>query len=286
MAAGVGPHPFAAIDWGAPWLAPWAAVGPPLAHKVVNEAVNGAAKLGAKGVLSPLAGEVGQGVHHAVEGATVHGALQSAATQHTPVRFVAQADLPDGMAYEQFIFTTRCVPTRDNLHDFFNGLVWTQFPHTKQRLNQLQAQVIAADGVQAVRGPLRDALTVFDENGAVLSAPPALWAALRARDWQALFGDLRPLWHEAHLVLFGHALLEKLVSPRKSMVAHVYQAPQAMKTIAKIDAWLAKNIEPQCWATKPFAPLPVLGVPGWWPANTEPLFYADAQVFRPPRSAH
>ena len=38
-------------------------------------------------------------------------------------------------------------------------------------------------------------------------------------------------------------------------------------------------------ATKPFTPLPVLGVPGWWPANQDPAFYDDATVFRPPRSA-
>lgn len=35
---------------------------------------------------------------------------------------------------------------------------------------------------------------------------------------------------------------------------------------------------------KPFAPLPVLGVPGWWAANAEPGFYADPAVFRAPRS--
>lgn len=256
MAAGLNSHPFAAIDWDAPWLTPWAAAGPSLAQQVTN----GAAR-----------------------GTTVHSALQTAATLHTPVRFVAQNDLPDGMAYEQFIFTTRSVPTRDNLHDFFNGLVWTRFPHTKQRLNQLQAQVIAAEGVQAVRGPLRDALTVFDENGAVLSAPPALWAALRRRDWQALFVDLRPLWNEAYLVLFGHALLEKLVSPRKSMVAHVYQAPIAINNIAKIDQWLAQSVDAQSWAAKPFTPLPVLGVPGWWPCNEALGFYDDVRVFRPPR---
>ena len=29
-----------------------------------------------------------------------------------------------------------------------------------------------------------------------------------------------------------------------------------------------------------FAPLPVLGVPGWWPANESPAFYDDATVFR------
>jgi len=201
------------------------------------------------------------------------------------VRFVPQSELPVGTAYEQYIFDTHRVPTRDNQHDFFNGLVWLHFPHTKRRLNQLQAQAIAADGVQAVRGPLRDALTVFDENGAVLSAPPALWAALRARDWQALFVDLRPLWREARLVLFGHALLEKLVSPRKTMVAHVYQAPIAINKIANLDAWLAQAVQPEPWAAKPFTPLPVLGVPGWWPANEVPGFYGDAQVFRPPRVA-
>ena len=30
-------------------------------------------------------------------------------------------------------------------------------------------------------------------------------------------------------------------------------------------------------------PLPVLGLPGWWPANEAPAFYADPQVFRPAR---
>jgi hypothetical protein len=33
-------------------------------------------------------------------------------------------------------------------------------------------------------------------------------------------------------------------------------------------------------ASKPFAHLPVLGVPGWWPGNEDPAFYADASVFR------
>ena len=195
-----------------------------------------------------------------------------------------QSDLPEGTAYEQHIFDTRCVPTRDNLHDFFNGLVWLHFPAAKRRLNALQAAEIARAGVGAVRGPLRDALTVFDENGALLQAPDALWQALRSRDWQRLFIDLRPLWGQARLVLVGHALMEKLVAPRKPMVAHVYQAPAAIESIANVDAWLAQEIQPQPWAAKPFSPLPVLGVPGWWPANEVPGFYADTQVFRLPRA--
>ena len=254
MAVGVS-HSFDAIDWSAPWLEPWRGLGPPIAQHVQEG------------------------------GGAVHQALQAAAPCGVPVGFVPQNELPEGTAYEQYIWDTRRVPTRDNLHDFFNGLVWLQFPLTKRRLNELQAQAIAADGVQAVRGPLRDALTVFDENGAVLQAPDVLWDALRARDWRALFVDLRPLWREARLVLFGHALLEKLVSPRKPMVAHVYQAPPAINSIAILDAWLAQALLPGPWAAKPFAPLPVLGVPGWWPANEAPGFYADAQIFRPLRVA-
>ena len=264
MAAGLAPPPpafFAAIDWAAPWMvAPWRALGEPLAHQVV----------------------------HNHPGAAVHAVLQQrAAPSGAAVTFVPQARLPAHTPYEQFIFDTRSVPTRDNLHDFFNGLVWLQFPHTKRRMNQLQAQAIAANGVGAVRGPLRDAITVFDENGALLQAPDALWQALRARDWQRLFVDLRPLWQGARLVLFGHALLEKLVAPRKSVVAHVHWAPEAIKTIAELDHWLASAVQPAAWAARPgpFVPLPVLGVPHWWAANADPGFYADARVFRPPRAS-
>ncbi len=236
------------IAWQAPWLEPWRAPGQAAARRVQ-------------------------------EGLAVHCALQAAAPA-APVRFVPQSDLPAGIAYEQFIFDTGAVPTRDNLHDFFNGLVWLRFPQAKRRLNQLQAQAIAAHGVGPVRGPLRDALTLFDENGAILQAPAPLWQALMARDWQRLFIDLRPLWQQAWLVLFGHALLEKLVFPRKPVTAHVYCAPLAIKSEAGLDAWLAQALQPAHLASKPFAPLPVLGVPGWWPENERVCFYDDPLVFR------
>lgn len=220
------------------------------------------------------------------QGAALSHAL--AAAGGCTVRFVPQADLPAGTAYEQFIFDTGCVPTRENLHDFFNGLCWLRFPLTKQRLNQLQAAEIAAAGVREVRGPLRDALTLFDENAALLQAPEPLWEALTARDWQRLFVTLRPLWAQARLVLFGHALLEKLVSPYKSITAHVLREPVPMALgddLAAWDAWLSSGLRAAQLAAKPFTPLPVLGVPGWWPANEAPGFYADATVFRPPRPA-
>lgn len=203
-----------------------------------------------------------------------------------PVRFVPQAELAAGLAYEQFIFDTGQVPTRENLHDRFNGLCWLRFPLTKRRLNQLQAAQIAAAGVGAVRGPVRDALTLFDENAALLQAPAPLWDALGERDWHRLFITLRPLWAQARLVLFGHALMEKLVTPYKSITAHVLHTPVPMSIgddAGAWDAWLARHLSAARLAAKPFTPLPVLGVPGWWTANEEPGFYADAAVFRAPR---
>lgn len=240
------------IDWSAPWFAAVADGG------LALESLNGAE-------VAPRLNALG----------------------HTPVRFVPQQALPDGVAYEQFIFDTAQVPTRDNLHDLFNGLVWHRFPLTKVGLNRRQAQAIAdLGGVGQVRGPVRDALTLFDENVALLQAPPALWAALRARDWQRLFVDARGLWQQARLVVFGHALMEKLVQPYKSITAHVltWAVPESLGAdLAAWDAWLAGELARQPLVPKPFTPLPVLGVPGWWPENEAPGFYADAGVFRPPR---
>jgi hypothetical protein len=215
--------------------------------------------------------------------ATAEALNAAPALDRAPVEFVPQSDLPAGVAYESYIFQSGRCPTREGLHDFFNGLVWLNFPQTKRRLNQLHVAQIAQTGIQPVRGPARDGLTVFDENAAFLQAPDALWDALAAKDWQRLFVDLRPLWAQAHLVLFGHALLEKLVSPRKPITAHVYRAHAAIHSVASLDAWMAADLSADKLAAKPFAHLPVLGVPGWWPANEVPGFYDDVSVFRPPK---
>lgn len=191
-----------------------------------------------------------------------------------PRRFMAQAELREsghpGEAYEAFIARTGCVPTRDNLHDAFNGLIWLAEPAIKTRLNALQAAAIWRDGVQARRGRLRDALTLFDENGACWpDCPPAIAAAWRRRDWRSMFIEHRALWAGSRPRLFGHALLEQLaIAPRKSLCAHVLLVDPL-------------SLDEADWAAKPFLPLPVLGVPGWWPANESPGFYDDPTVFRP-----
>ncbi|NVM91903.1 hypothetical protein FHT32_005585 [Variovorax sp. SG517] len=240
-----------AIDWAQPWLAPYRADGEAAARAVAH----------------------GDG--------SVATALQRIRQASAP-DFVRQEALPAGQAYEAHIFQTRTVPTRDNLHDFFNGLVWLAFPQAKRRLNELQAAEIARDGIGATRGALRDALTLFDENGALLDAPPALWRALAARDWHTLFVGQRGLWREARLLLFGHALLEKLVTPRKPITAHVLLPVHGETGPAALDdARVAAALDPLRLEHKPFVPLPVLGVPGWCRDNEAARFYDDPQVFRP-----
>ncbi len=206
-------------------------------------------------------------------------------------RFVSQEALAATEPYEAHIHRTGTVPTRDNLHDFFNGLVWLRFPQAKRRLNELQAAELAQRGVGPTRGPVRDALTLFDENGAVFEAPPALWEALLARDWQRLFIGERALWEQARLLVFGHALMEKLLTGRKDATAHVLLAPPGAvagvragaPSIAPDDAAIAAALQPDHLAQKPFTPLPILGVPGWCQGNEDFCFYDDPQVFRPRR---
>ena len=117
----------------------------------------------------------------------------------------------------------------------------------------------------------------------MLSAPEPLWEALAERDWQRLFVGLRPLWAQARVLVVGHALLEKLAAPRKSLTAHVWAHRCPGGTMAEVDEWLAGQLTADRLAAKPFLPLPVLGIPGWWPGNEDFSFYDDPLVFRPPR---
>ncbi|MGZ5786747.1 MAG: DUF3025 domain-containing protein [Ramlibacter sp.] len=227
------------------------------------------------------------------------GASTLGLTNHRgqPIRFVPQAELPEGAAYEEFIGATGCVPTRDNLHDFFNGLVWQTFPLIKRELNALQAAQIAEAGVGKSRGPARDAATIFDENAALLvlregEAGDALLDALRGHRWrEALHARAGMFGREAELWLFGHALMEKLVAPRKAITAHVLslRAPDEYFGLSWdsrrswIDSHIAEQLRAEAPATSRFSPLPVLGVPGWWPGQDE-AFYSDEDVFRPKRS--
>ena len=198
------------IDWSVPWLAPYRESGLALIAPITE----------------------GTTVAHALNQVRSHGAdppLLAAGM----LQFVSQAELPPGHAYESFIAKTACVPTRDNLHDLFNGLVWLRWPKLKRHLNELQASELTRRRLETTRGAVRDALTLFDENAALLQLPPLLEADLRQRDWRALFVEHRADWADARVWLFGHALLEKLVRPRKAITAHAWLLPQRLTPILK-----------------------------------------------------
>jgi hypothetical protein len=303
LARGLSPAPqgfagavLADIDWTQPWFAPWRELGEPTAGDALTQQSVAEALNALQARTTPPAQPDAHQTTAKREARAGSGDFASAASMSTTgmgfalgsineVKFVPQANLPAGQAYEDFIFRTQQVPTRDGLHDFFNGLCWHRFPKTKRRLNQLQAAEIAKLGVSKTRGPVRDALTLFDENVVLMHAPDEVWAALQARDWLKLFVDLRAQWQHVHVVLFGHALLEKLITPYKSITGHVYRVANEINPHDEtaLDDWLVQDLQPAKLATKPYEPLPVLGVPGWWAANQDRAFYEDTQVFRPKR---
>ncbi len=225
------------------------------------------------------------------------------------LKFVPQAVLDkinetSPTAYETLIADTGQIPTRDNLHDLFNGWIWLTFPKTKALLNRYQAEQIAELGITGKRGKVRDAITVLDENGAILiTCNPSISQALKNFDWQNCLVKPRSLWHnfadfdnnnppQAMLMLCGHALIEQLVTPRKPLCSHTFilhikenffqlsiseQRQQVDELLMqKVDNWLQQaDVSP-----RQLSPLPVLGVPYFWAENANSDFYQDNYVFR------
>jgi hypothetical protein len=162
----------------------------------------------------------------------------------------------------------------------------------------LQSAQIALSGVGKSRGPARDGATIFDENSALLVVRDsdqgrALVEALRAHRWhEALYQRRAQFGVDAQTWLFGHALMEKLVAPRKAITAHTwvlmagadYFALDSDAQRAWIDQHVADALAADGLSTASFTPLQVLGVPGWWDGQ-DAAFYADASVFRPMRTA-
>jgi hypothetical protein len=258
---------FARIDWTRPWLAPLVERG----RRWQSAALAGYA---------PYLGTLNDDARLA--------ALATGRGQ--PLAFIAQDDLPAGASYEGHIAATGCVPTRHNLHDFFNGSMWLQYPRIKAALNARQAAEIGLHGIGATRGSLRDALTLFDENAVLfVSADPALTDALRRFDWHALFQARRDAWGQyCEARIFGHALLEKLVAPYKACTGHAwivdvspdYFSCSDHERRSVLDEAVSARLLSESPTSRHFTPLPVLGVPGWWAQNESPSFYDDTSVFR------
>jgi len=214
-----------------------------------------------------------------------------------PLRFAAQTETLT-MPYERAVALQAAIPTRvagpGARHDLLNALAWLLFPRTKAVLHDLQAAVIARDGVGAVRGPLRDGVTLLDENGIFLVVRDTADAAsLQERDWHRLLVDGRARWGaQICAVPIGHGLVERLMQPFPALTAHVrtlrLPAPwfglPAPERLRRLDRAAAARLRVRPPLPGTLYPLPALGVPGWWAGNLDPGFYRDTRVFRPHRA--
>ena len=228
-------------------------------------------------------------------------AMQGACTGHgQPARFVPQTTAFAGADYERCIAETGEIPTRDSLHDRYNALVWLTFPETKAALNREQVAAMGRQVGRQVgrqgRGRRRDAFTLWDENLAVLVVPAGEAVVIRhcfaQHDWQEIFLGHREHWQQDWQVhLFGHALLEKLAAPFKAITAHliVLESPEGDNSnrigndLTAIDRVLVAQLQ-EFSDPAAFLHLPVMGIPGWDPANHDSAFYFDAAVFRPQKT--
>lgn len=217
-----------------------------------------------------------------------------------PLRFVAPGPRSGAFEdkYEARIYLKGEVQVRPaNWHDFMNALVWLTFPLAKAALNArhyralLQQQAAGASN----RGPLQDAMTLFDEGGVIVAASDAgLLRLLREFRWKELF------WHNRARVesgmrfyLFGHALYEKALHPYTGItgrgilleVNEDFFGTEITAQTARLDALLENRLlAAGAWkTTRELAPVPILGVPGWCADNECAAYYDNTGYFRPGR---
>ena len=94
--------------------------------------------------------------------------------------------------------------------------------------------------------------------------------------------------------VFGHAIYEKALEPYKGVTAKALildVAPGLLdapigRQLSELDARAADHFSAlQALAsTRSLSPLPILGIPGWEPANASEEYYDDHSQFRPRRS--
>jgi len=161
-----------------------------------------------------------------------------------PISFIEQTECASGIGYEQLINTRGQVLTRsNNLHDFFNAMVWHTFPQFKVLVNEMhiafKKQSKSNDdastelhcdtrGQQAqvqVRSSVQNFLTHLDEFGTILvfskhesksetSCSSCLETLFRNMHFKQLFYNERERFErDVSCVIVGHALYERLYSP-------------------------------------------------------------------------
>lgn len=229
-----------------------------------------------------------------------HLTLLNSWRKHQQFSFVENELLEaDGRYYEEFIFATQQIPTRqENWHDFFGALIWCLFPKTKALLNQLHIKEISEHGLKQ-RSKLRNKLTLFDECGLVLCLEPGASEhadLLRQHQWQQSFvAHRRDWWQHLRPMIFGHAIYEMATAPYIGLTAKALfiDVPDGFSqwsftaAYSFLDAKLHEQIANGALLldNQQLTPLPLLGVPGWYNDNENASFYHNTDYFRPKRSS-
>ncbi|CAI8191581.1 MAG: Uncharacterised protein [Glaciecola sp. HTCC2999] len=196
------------------------------------------------------------------------------------------------LGYEGYIAETASIPTRKNWHDVFNACIWHQYPHSKQRLNQLHIEYIQQFGLHP-RGNVRDNITHFDECGMLIvhAEGSRIPEMLQQHHWQDAFVNHRSVWgSEVQAFMFGHANLELLLAPHIGLTAKwvAIEVPMGffkqdpVLQVRLLDALLVQRLERSFFKQK-LPPIPYLGIPGWWNQQDE-SFYSNTDHFRPKRA--
>lgn len=204
------------------------------------------------------------------------------------IAFVGQGPKSENFeeGYEPRIFLKGEVQSRENSwHDFFNALVWQTFTKTKKVINKLQYELQKSRYPDKNRTPAENMLTLFDENGAiVMTRNTALLKLIRNHEWHALFWKRREeVLHEMQVVVFGHGLYEKALNPYVGLTAQTLLIDQVVHDIDGLIAGCLGDIGASL-SPSLLSPLPILGVPGFWPGNCVEAFYSNTSYFRPLRT--
>lgn len=199
--------------------------------------------------------------------------------------------------YEPRIYLEGEVQVRErDWHDLLNALVWLAFPRAKAALNARHYHALLAQRAAGAlnRGPVQDAMTLFDEGGIIVAARDSeLLRRIERFEWKALF------WHnrarvvaDMRFYLFGHALYEKALNPFTGITARcllfevdagLLGAPLEVQ-LAHCDALAASRLEDTALRSpNELAPVPLLGVPGWCTENECESYYDNKAYFRPGR---
>jgi hypothetical protein len=186
--------------------------------------------------------------------------------------------------YEQHVAKFCAVPTRPgSWHDFFSMLVWAHFPKLRWALNALHVDPEPGPrDPRNGRAPAQNLAASFDEQGMlVVSSERSLLEELRGLAFKRVFWERREeLLATTRFWVIGHGMLESLLEPHPGLVARglLLHLPAGSSRL-ELDSLVAQRIRDFRRQICVLDPIPLLGIPGYWPEQTAE-FYDDAGHFR------